>query len=266
MFDPEYTYKMKQARLDAGLTQKKAAQLCGMTRIRWTHLETGYRIPNPGEYLKLRHLLGLRYLPSRPPKAVLELLSAGQRSTTSAKPYFASLDRPTFARYLAAKRRYPELTSRLTAIAKARRDFALCAYLCSKIATDSYLEAVYLLYLLALNATPCLKSPAALGYLPHPILDRSSHEYVGNRLLACFHTEDKHFFFQTAFATPRLWVADVLVWDGSWCIVEIDGCGHDSSEDKLKQEMLQIPVRRLSETALIGEIESYLIERSRLAS
>ena len=258
MFNAPFHYRMKSRRSELGLSQTEAAQQCGLSNKRWSQLERGYRFPGSFEERRIRKYLNIRdYL--LPPKAVVKRLSVeGSKLELSPTPYFPPQDRPTFYRYFAAKKRQPKLVQKLTSLVEQRSDIATCAFFCERTRCDSYLEALHILYLLALGAVPCLKTPALLGHPPAALVDPRSKKEVGHRKHLCLALGHQRLFFQMGLATTQMLVVDVLSWNGEWRVIELDGAGHDSSLDTARDQLLGIPVQRVLAYELEQEIRGFL--------
>lgn len=238
-----FAYLVRTAREKAGLKQTHAADSIGMTPKRWNNLELGKRSPNQEELTKMEALLGPLRGTKRPKGIHRHLIDQGLRSIETAQPYFPSADRPSFKRYYAALDRCPQLVEHLTGIIMRRDDFEACDYLCDQIAVGSYLEAIHLLRLLAQGAKPALVAPAWLPSAPL-LVNPETREQVGHRPAPCLILNDAFYLFQMSFQTPRIFTVDVLCWDKRWFVIEIDGEGHDFTNDAEREAAIGLPFTR----------------------
>ena len=244
MFFIPFHTQMRRARLKRGLTQKQSASLCGMTRARWTQLEIDMRSPSPKELREIVNFLELQYVPTTPSSTRRRLINNGRRLSAKPKPFFPSGDRPNHVRYFTAVRRFPQRVKELTNRLRAREDFQDCAYLCHKLASGSYAEAIFVLRVLSSEALPCLLAPSTLGRPPRPIIDPLTRELVGHRPFPCLATKEAIYFFQVSFLTTHSLTVDVLRWRGEWAVLEIDGEGHNGEKDDSRSEALGLPIIR----------------------
>jgi transcriptional regulator with XRE-family HTH domain len=249
---------MKEKRLTLGLTQKQASRRCGISRERWSSLERGYRSPKKAEQRILSALLGLDHCFVAPPEVMRQLRNSALSMAPNHKPFIPHQDRPTFVRFRASSRLYPELTTQLLSLVRTRSDFALCEYVCHKTSCDSSLESLLLLYLLALGAKPGFYAPAHLGRTPHPIVDDRGRQEVDVRTRPCLMIDQKYYFFQVSFSVSRVVRVDVLRWDEGWSVIEIDGSGHDDRLDSWKEQAINLPTMHLTESDLIRIIRNFM--------
>ena len=258
MFRPPFHIKMKEKRLTLGLTQRQAAQRCGISRERWSNLERGYRAPNKAEQRILFALLGLGDCFVAPPEVMRRLRNSARTMAPNRKPFLPHQDRPTFVRFRASSRLYPELTTLLLSLVKARSDFTLCEYVCHKISCDSSLESLFLLYLLALGAKPGFYAPAHLGRTPHPIVDDRGRQEVDVCTRPCLMIDQKYYFFQVSFSVSRVVRVDVLRWNEGWSVIELNGTGHDDRLDPWKEQAINLPTTCLTESEVIHNIKTFM--------
>jgi DNA-binding XRE family transcriptional regulator len=259
MFNKPFSLQMKENRRSRSLTQAKAAASCGISRVRWSHLERGYRRPSQSEKLTISRYLNIDDTAFIPPIGGLKTFrNTGSVFTPTHQPYFPPRHRPTCIRYFTALKRHRNLVLALTRIIKDRPDFDECEYFGHRTSCDSYLEALYILSLQASGAKPALIVPALLGHTPLPIVAPDDRREVGHRPHLCLICDQSVAFFQTSFPTPRLSTVDLLVWDGRWRVVEINGEGHDSTRDFERQDQLKLPVEFLEKKAVLAKTEKIL--------
>lgn len=253
MFEPQFHLRLKFHRKQRSLSQKEAAELCGLCRWRWSDLECGRRMPSNRELALLRRRFDLGRVFVSPPKATRRLLDNGARLTKTLEPFIAQRDRPTHIRYRTCLKRQKELTLALTARLRRQRgdEFELCQQFCHQASCDSYLESLYILCQLVDGATPALVAPAQFDPTPLPIVDPEMRRYAGNRPHFCLVTERGHQFYQVSFG-PSQFRVDVLVWDGDWKVIELDGDGHYSAQDAEREAEIGLPTRRLVESEVIA--------------
>lgn len=244
MFFKPFHHQVKQSRVRRRLTQEVLAQRCGISRTRLVQLESNYRNPTPKERLALARKLGLYETAPLSIGVKGRLRSQGRRSRTSAPIYFPPQDRPTEVRYRAALSHYPHYVETVVKQLEIRSDFVDLAYLCSKLACDSRAEVLLILAILQRGALPALMSLSELGWLRHKAIDPRSRTEVNHRPQPCLVLDETVFFFQVALLTPRLYVVDTLVWKQGWYVLEIDGKGHDFSNDDERSQQLALPVLR----------------------
>jgi len=254
MFDQQFHLSLKFHREDRGLSQKEAAELCNISPWRWSALECGRRMPNSQELGHIRRWFKLGRVFISPPKATKQLLDNGARLTECPQPFFAHRDRPSYNRYRTCLKRQGELTGLLTRRINQRSDVesALCQQFCHLVTCESYLEALYVLYLLADGAVPALVAPSLFHPTPVPVVDPRTRNYAGNRPRPCLVLGTRYQFFQVSFQ-GSLFRVDVLEWsDQGWRIIEIDGTGHSSNDDREREIALGLPTSRLREVDILS--------------
>ena len=249
MINVPFTYNLESRRRKAGLTKQQAAQMSSMTRQRWSAIERGQGRPTAEEFRQMEALLGMLQGPVKPSRVFQALLNRGRREAPTPLPYFPPQDRPSFKRFHAAGQRCPQLVARLASKIAARADFAICDFLCDRIAFDSYAEVLFALHLLANGAVPSLVAPAWLGaQTPCEIVEPELRNAVGHRPTPCLIHGENFYFFQVSFETPRVYTVDALSWSraSGWSVLEVDGGGHDSRYDAERETAIGLPTRRIS--------------------
>jgi transcriptional regulator with XRE-family HTH domain len=250
MYSILFQYTLRKRRKALGYTQKDAAANIGMPRRRWNGIETGRYRPTSQELQKMRLLLGECNGFIRPARASLVLLQEGRNFVKTPQPFYPPQDRASNIRYREARRRFPDLVSRLTVEITRRKDFTSCEYLSHKLALGSYAEAVFALHLQAAGAVPGLVAPARIYPTPHAIVDPTDMTPVAHRPMPCLALGSALYFFQASLAASRLFTVDCLKWDDSWSVIEIDGEGHDFTNDSERTAALGLPVIRISAVEL----------------
>lgn len=246
MFRITLHHQIQHLRRRAGYRQRAAAGLAGIPAQRWNHIERGTRRPTPTERLRIQSLLGPLSGFLRPPGIVRALRSEGRKVLPKTCPFLVLPERPPHTRFLSATQRHPRLVNRLMSTISKREDLADCEYLCNQLALGSSDEAVFVLHLLAAGARPMYVIPGYLPTPPCPIVDPSDRSPVAHRPFPCFWLDGGLYFFQVSFSTPRIYTVDVLRWKGEWRVIEIDGSGHDATDDVERTAALKVPVLRLS--------------------
>lgn len=106
MFKYQFHKRLRDCRKKAGLTQEKAGAKVGISRSRWSQIETGYRIPTSEELSKLKthFFLDNVYIP--PAGIYRELRDKGASLMPEAKLFLSSQDRDSFFRYWKAIKVY----------------------------------------------------------------------------------------------------------------------------------------------------------------
>lgn len=256
MFLPLFHVRIRECRIKRAISQKQAAEFCGITAKRWSNLERGFRRPTTDEFQKISRYLKIGNSFPIPCRADRLLRAEGLRHGPKILPYFSPKDRLTHIRFKLSCRRYGRLTRILTERIRARDDFDACQYLCHQIASDSSLEILEILNRLVRGARPALVAPWSLGHTPHPIVDPSNWEQVGQRPQPCLIHNDTCDFYQVSFRAEHLKRVDVLGWRGRWEVIEINGRGHDSTLDHLRERDVGIPVFWKTEREILRECES----------
>ena len=252
MFFISFHEQIRSARRSGALTQQELADKCGMSRSRLVQLERDYRAPTASEKRVLSRVLKISSSPTRPPEALRRLRNLGKRMRGEIRPYFPPQDRMTHVRFRAASQRHPEFVGKVMHHLKRRKDYLALAFLCSKFPLDSYAEALFVLALLNADAEVAMLAISDLGWTPHQAVNPMTREEVNRRPQPCLVFQDKMFFFQVAFLTPRLYTVDVLVWSSGWSLLEIDAEGHDYSEDQERTLRLKLPCKRLKPSEIMA--------------
>ncbi|HIB68290.1 MAG TPA: XRE family transcriptional regulator [Phycisphaerales bacterium] len=259
MFRPQFHKEMRRRRKKRNLTQKAAADMCKMSPFRWSHLETGRRVPSPLETDDICSLLQMsadRY--SLVPHAIQRtLLDDGQSLLPTPPLFFANQDRTPYIRFRAALNSHRNLVHPLTTLVRKRPDYERVEYFCHNLALDSNLEAMFVLVLLAKGAVPILIAPLQLGHLPRPVIDPSNFAEVGHHRHLCLKLQENYYFFQLSFRASRILRVDVLLRDETWSVIEIDGAGHNHSQDGSRYE-LELPVNSVTEYSLLNTARDVL--------
>ena len=230
-----------------------------MSPYRWSHLETGRRVPCPSETSEICSLLQMsadRY--SLIPHAIQRILLDDGESLLPTPPlFFANQDRVPYIRFRTALNSHRNLVEALTSLVRKRPDYKRVEYFCHNLGLDSYLEAMFVLVLLAKGAIPILIAPLQLGHLPRPGIDPANFAEVGHHRHLCLNFEEIYYFFQVSFRASRILRVDVLVRDETWSVIEIDGAGHDQGKDASRYE-LELPVTSLTEFALLQTAREFV--------
>lgn len=236
------------------MKQSLVAARAGITAPRLSHLENGHRFPSQLERFKLASVLNLEPAPglAKPPGATRALIDAGRSSLSRRQIHLPPSDRPSRVRYLAAAREWPGLVNGLAAKLRRREDYELLNHFCSMLALDSADECLYHLTRLVQGAKPVLLAPLSLDHLPRRVVCPRTGASVGAHLFPCLVSGDRFEFPQVSLATPRVLRVDCLVFEGGWKCLEIDGPGHRVSADGERQELVGLPIDRLTRSQLLG--------------
>lgn len=247
MFEPQFHIRLKQRRLQRGITQREAASLCGISKGRWSDLEQGRRMPSDWEFRVIDRNFHLGQVFVAPKKATQKLLNDGARLSPIPPPLLLDHDRTTYIRYRSSVARHIDLTEKLTHRVRYRPDFQWCQHFCHQVRCDSYLESLYILCRLAEGAVPSLIPPARFSRTPLPIVDPASRIPAEARPHLCLSQETDYEFFQVSFLGRKVHRVDILTWVGHWRVVELDGEGHASRFDSEREQDIALPTLRLCE-------------------
>lgn len=253
MFELPLTQFIAHRRHEAGLSQTQLAMALGMSPKRLSKIERGERHPTLEERRILIGYFGeLRGYTASPGHG--RRLAENARRMRDALPEFhPAQEKPSNFRYYSALRSYPDFVRRLTGIIKERDDFLDCQFLCGQLALESGEEVLLPLRLLAQGALPGSYPPLWLGPLPHSIVDPTNRKPVGYAKFPCLVLPNDFYFFQVTFATPGLFRVDVLRWNETWSVIEIDGSGHRTAFDAAKMEAIGLPTRRFTPADLLAD-------------
>ncbi|MCA9777082.1 MAG: helix-turn-helix transcriptional regulator [Candidatus Eremiobacteraeota bacterium] len=261
MFKYQFHLRLAEVRRKAGLTQQEAGEFVGISRGRWSQLETGYRTPSRDELqsLKCHFFLGEVYVPHS--GTYRELRDAGAKLVSQSSLFLAWQDRDSFIRYWKAIKKYPVLIEGLMEVVSAREDFESIQYLFHRISFDSYVEVLYFLLLVACGATPISAPPLLLGQPPSPILEPRTRCEVGHFPHPGLDLQGTTYFFQVSFRLSIPIRVDILAHNGGWKTIEILREGYDFKADAGRQE-LGLPIQIVSEAEVIERISRLLKERA----
>ena len=155
-----------------------------------------------------------------------------------------------------ALQKFPEQVKRLLAQVGSRADKALVRRFMREVSCSSWIEAYFILVLLAAGARPVWEAPLRAGFRTYPVLLRKQQAgdclhpslellVEGVRILVLFQVS-----LQTSPTPIRV---DGLVAVGlrgrktRWLVVELDGPLHVPSRDGERQRMHDLPEVRLPE-------------------
>jgi len=261
MFHPEFHKRLRWLRERTGLRQKEAAEACGLTTVRWSHLESGYRNPSPMELRIIGSLVNLGKVSLRPSKVYRELRKNGTDTLPKPKYFLQPRDRASFIRYKAALKSYPILTHELETIIRQRSDFRFVEYFCHNVRLDSGLEALHLMLLLARGAKPVWAAPLRLGHLPHRVVDPRDSSEVGHHKHLALSLSGSFYFPQVVFCCPQTIRVDLLVHHREWRVVELNGRGHDKASDASRGGELKLPVSFFTDDEIQRSVQDFLISK-----
>lgn len=257
MFKYLFHKRLRECRKNATLTQKQAGDTVGISRQRWSQLETGYRSPSKNELCKVRQLFHLGEVFIPPPNVYRELRDRGASLLPDTPIFLVSQDRDSFFRCWKASKLYPTLVRRLSKVVSGREDFDQIEFLFHNLSFDSHLEVLNFLFLVASGAVPVSVAPLQLGQLPSPVLEPRSRAEVGHQQHLGLYLDGSFYFFQLSFRLSQPIRVDMMIHDGGWRVIEINGRGHDCNTDAVRDE-LGVPVEIISESEIIERIVAFL--------
>lgn len=250
--------KLKELRLEAGLTQVKLAELCGVRNQRISDWESGKR-PVPLEILdRLSTLLQSRQSVDarvKMPRKHLDMAKIAGASTVQVDEAVTWLTFPgdtIEARYCFSTRRPPD-------------------YFLGLVRVDAQAEIGAWRELVEEGGTPCLLSPVLAGFPRHPLVDGSGRP-LGVRSKACFSVSFDEF---DLLLWPQIWIrteaatfrVDALMKISSrsrvfWAVLEINGPTHEPQKDQWREQQLDLPVFTfMNQEATSGRFTRLLKER-----
>ncbi|MBX3166702.1 MAG: hypothetical protein KF760_04790, partial [Candidatus Eremiobacteraeota bacterium] len=140
-------------------------------------------------------------------------------------------------------------------LSNLRIDPRKAAWIRQLVRVDSAIEALAWLLLLAAGAKVFLGNPHLWGFRLHPLVD-SLGACLGERVLPGLYLERENgriWIWPQVHLRPKEFAfrpdALVLIVSGNscrWCILEIDGYGHNSAKDLFRQEQLKMHEFRFS--------------------
>lgn len=252
MFNTPFSIAVRQKRNKLKMTQTKLAQLCGLSRGRWSDLETGRRRPNRQELRRIASVMQLGRIFVPPSAGIRDLIQASSRWLPAKSPFYAHQDRPTHIRFRSCMRRYGETAQGLFELIRQRPDFERCHHFGQLLSCDSGLEVLNILSLLAAGAEPGFLAPSSMGHTPLPIVDPVGRQEVGHRPHPCLKLNDTYYFFQVTFLKDLTYRVDVLRWAGAWRIFELIGSGHWSTDHAVREQVTGLPTTWLPESDIIS--------------
>ena len=259
MQKPQFHTRMKRRRKELSLSQRKAAENCGLKPRRWSALERNVRQPTNRELEIISRYLKLGSYERPIPKLHQLLVSQASRLLPTAQTFLARQDRSSHQRFRKCRRSYPDLTRRLCSKIDSRADARYCWSFAHNVSFDSALEVLHFLYLLADGGMPGLFPPSQLGHTPLPIVDPEDSSHAGHRPHCCILRDGAVWFFQVSFRGVEFYRVDMLVSDsGNWKAVEINGAGHDYQSDHLRSNAIGLPIEWLDERQVITKVTEFL--------
>jgi transcriptional regulator with XRE-family HTH domain len=263
--------RIRKLRTERGLGQLELAQRAGIHNSRLSEFERGTRVPGDAHIEALARALGLEvdsvvrntdWLSESQRAAVRSRSSRVAREFSRDFAYRPPCDRDMSTQLRKAIARYPEVVYRLVELIRAREDGELQMRMLGTVVAGSSLEAVVHAALLVVGVL-VLVAPELLGFRKHPVVNPKTREGVGSQPVPAFRItacgRPCLLIPQVALACRKTtWTVDLLgaVIDPRgrvfWFYVEIDGEGHDPRSDRIKEEDIDLPIIRLSETDIVA--------------
>ena len=232
---------VRECRQALGLSQTQLAQRCGLSRQFLVRVERGLALPSLEVAQRLEAALGCG-----PIVSTAHLLSE-REWRRDVCPYEFPVVNPACWRMALEDWPYPigllQIPERTT------------RWMESTLACESKLEAYAFFQIAKFDCLPQVSSPHSLGFRGLPIVDALGR-VLGERLLPGLrgHLKDLHFLLwpQVRLKPGRVpFRTDALVLlrrrrNSLWCILEIDGFGHDPDRDESRTKWLALKDIRLS--------------------
>lgn len=224
---------LEQLKNAKGLKQAELARRTGVPRQRISKIETGTVLPTRAQSEALSQELGVDGMPCSD-----DVLSDKQMGTVSKRRPF-ELETHNQERWNVAFRIWNKKISAL--------DRRQVTWLRQLIRVDSAIEALAWLLLLAAGFKPFLGNPHQFGFRLHPLVDTLG-ACLGERMLPGLYLQNKGlsiWIWPQVHLRPKesAFRPDALVCIASgatcrWCLLEIDGNGHNSAKDRFREEQL----------------------------
>lgn len=225
-----------------------------MSSARLTQLEKGHRFPSREEWKELSRHISLGPYPAR------FKLPAPKERWAADLPKTSTPERSLSIRLASARSTFAADFERLNLIVQSRKDFRACHEFLSSTALDSGDEAFFYLRLLAEGALPCAFSPLRAGYRTFPVIEPETRRVVGDVRRSCLELindqQESLIFPQVSLLVAnRIFRLDALVCarctqQRVWIDLEIDGPGHDCTQDRRRELQLKMPTLRVSRPQL----------------
>ncbi len=252
---PDLSLLLTRARELKDITQTELAQKTGIDRKRLSDFECHRGVPNREEVKALGRVLGL---PLRRLSLASESIGPGcARTRIEFKPRHRNAlirrDRPSETRFWAAKNEWPELVERLEKRLYAREDAPAVRVYLRDARFDSKLEYLAHLLMLDAGAVPDRLAPQIAGFRTLPVVDPDNGTLTGHMNYPALTLAGSVLFPQPTLATQAGRRRVDLLWGESrrrWRVIEIDGAGHDSTFDYIRDEALKIPVLRFAQAEI----------------
>jgi transcriptional regulator with XRE-family HTH domain len=251
---------LQQWRNQYNWTQNGLAERAGILRSRVADLESGRRAVTELELLQLGAAFGCspqcidlrRHLgDGRPLVLDEELLSLfHQVPEPIPEPRFNG-----YSRLSKCRLHYPELMRRLD---PAIRENPSWQEFLRSGRSDSRVETAFHLLELESGARFCRATLLKTGFDRFPVIDVDSRAEIGHRPTAALITNDWLLFPQVTVTTPKTFTIDALLVlphpSPTYIDLEIDGPGHNYSEDETRTNHLGMPTIRLNEREILANV------------
>lgn len=257
MWIPEpFSVLLKRLRLAAGLKQSQLGELSGIRASRISQVECGRREPSEEEIRALLKVLNVnvRDIASH---AVLEPQEGKEQLLARCKKERPGVDTqfiyPVYQRILDLRRNYPELTLQLMRRIDKRQDRIWCWRWLGLLPSDSADEFFPWLHLLARHDTLArITSLEQAGFDTYPVVrGRDRKAELRPCLEVPLNDSVALLFPQVSLRPPSQTVRpDILVEligrrRRRTCAIEVDGPGHDFSNDRARAAALAFPVEHV---------------------
>ncbi len=246
--------RIKLARETVQLSPASLCTKSQMSSARLTQLEKGHRFPSREEWKELSRHISLGPYPARCK------LPAPQERWAADLPRSSTPERSLTVRLASARATFETEFERLELVVQSRKDFRACREFLESTALDSGDEAFFYLRLLAEGALPCAFSPLRAGYRTFPVIDSDTRRVVGDVRRPCLELIDEQqeslIFPQVPLLVAnRIFRLDALVCarcprQRIWIDLEIDGPGHDFTQDRRRELQLRMPTLRVGRSQL----------------
>lgn len=217
-------------------------------------------MPSEGEQEALARLLGVS-------RRDLQRACAGNRRLEPKRCgfpietpyYYAKRGRDSYKRLNAARRAYPELMARIEAAIAQREDRFDVECFLRDAAFDSRAEFAATSRWLTLPSITGWASPQRWGFRKHPVIDPDSGDVIGDlQFPALYLLEQTMVLFpQLHLKVPGWPRLDFLAGRRTrrgvhWWNIEIDGNGHNGSEDEERRLAIGLQVLRYTEAEVLA--------------
>ncbi len=252
---PDLPTILADARTARAWKQRELADVTGIARKRISDFERERSVPVGEELRTLARVLKLSF--ARLQLASASLGSGCFQTRRNFRMRNANVvikrEWPSEKRYWAAKKAWPDLVESLERRLYARKDARECRVYLREARFDSKLEYLAHLFILDAGAVPDRAAPQLMGFRTLPVVDDHDGRMTGHLRYPALTLAGAVLLPQVTVLTrigPRR--VDLLCGEtrGRWRVLEIDGAGHDATEDEDRDKALKIPVRRFEKARI----------------